>query len=136
MAAKRHRPTYRDSYQQTLSLLCGCGCELHYRPDSPHLKPAAPPPVVSPAPVQPPKRYRCPPRAGKLKGSGFMLADPCAYCGAPSTDFDHIEPIHRGGRNRLDNLTRACYRCNNSKRTKPLLVWLALQAASRQHSDT
>ena len=76
------------------------------------------------------RRYRRPPRAKSLRGAEYMLADPCSYCGAPSTDYDHIESIHRNGRgsNNLDNLTRACSRCNNLKRTQPLLLWLARRA--------
>jgi len=49
-----------------------------------------------------------------------LLDDPCAYCGEPSTDIDHIVP----GLEELDNLVGACRACNQRKGTLPLLGWL------------
>ena len=47
----------------------------------------------------------------------------CQYCG--STDrtkltIDHIVPVSKGGQNTWDNLTTACFRCNNRKGDKSL----------------
>ncbi len=38
---------------------------------------------------------------------------------------EHIVPRSRGGTDRTDNLTIACFDCNNWKTNKPLGVWLA-----------
>lgn len=54
-----------------------------------------------------------------------LLADPCAYCGAPATELDHIEPTSTGGARDVDNLTAACRSCNPAKGAKPLLLFLA-----------
>jgi len=50
----------------------------------------------------------------------------CAYCNErkPLT-VDHIEPLARGGAHDPSNLAAACSSCNSSKKTKPLIVWLA-----------
>lgn len=53
-----------------------------------------------------------------------LLSDPCAYCGAPSTHLDHIEPQHRGGSHRWLNLVGVCGSCNSRKGTKSLLGFL------------
>ena len=50
-----------------------------------------------------------------------LLADPCAYCGGPSEEIDHIVPIVDGGRTHWTNLVGACGPCNRFKHTKPLL---------------
>lgn len=43
----------------------------------------------------------------------------CQYCGRSAPDvrleIDHVEPVSRGGRNRLDNLKAACFECNRGK---------------------
>jgi len=44
----------------------------------------------------------------------------CSYCGSPATrgndlTIDHIVPLSRGGTNRRENLTVACFRCNRAK---------------------
>lgn len=64
-----------------------------------------------------------------IEGAEYMAADPCAYCGGPSTQLDHIEPLYRGGENTVDNATRACWPCNREKNTQPLLIFLARRAA-------
>lgn len=57
-----------------------------------------------------------------------LLHDPCAYCGGPTREIDHIDPLRHGGAGSWDNLTTACRRCNSSKKDKPLLAFLAHQA--------
>ena len=43
----------------------------------------------------------------------------CQYCGKrfPTEDltFDHVVPVARGGRKKLDNIVTACFRCNHRK---------------------
>lgn len=43
----------------------------------------------------------------------------CQYCGAtPPTvvlEVDHITPVSKGGKNRVDNLITACFDCNRGK---------------------
>lgn len=50
-----------------------------------------------------------------------LLADPCPYCGAPSEEIDHVEPVSRGGEHGTANLVGTCRHCNRSKRDRPLL---------------
>nr|WP_243706127.1 HNH endonuclease signature motif containing protein [Micromonospora sp. KC721] len=47
----------------------------------------------------------------------------CTYCGAPSTQADHIRPISRDGLDIAENLVPACGACNNDKRAKLLTEW-------------
>jgi 5-methylcytosine-specific restriction endonuclease McrA len=68
-------------------------------------------------------------RAEKFRGETrkfipVLLADPCAYCGAPSAEIEHIVPRARGGANTWDNLTGACTACNARKSAKSLLTFL------------
>jgi 5-methylcytosine-specific restriction endonuclease McrA len=58
-----------------------------------------------------------------------MLHDPCAYCDARSEARDHIIPKSDGGPDGWDNRTGACHRCNNTKQSSPLLVFLAWRQA-------
>lgn len=61
-------------------------------------------------------------------GWGNVLRrDPCAYCGKPSTDVDHIVARARGGTFGSENLTGACESCNSSKQARPLLAFLILR---------
>lgn len=53
-----------------------------------------------------------------------LRRDPCAYCGGPAGQVDHIEPVVGGGRNHWSNLTAACQPCNRAKWSKPLLLAL------------
>lgn len=57
----------------------------------------------------------------------FLVADPCSYCGCPSSEIDHIEPCWSGGTSEPSNLTASCSVCNASKGGLPLLLWLALR---------
>ncbi len=54
-----------------------------------------------------------------------LAADPCCYCGVPSDQIDHIDPIARGGDAGWENLTAACKNCNQRKHAKSLLAFLA-----------
>lgn len=53
-----------------------------------------------------------------------LLRDPCCYCGAPHEHVDHIVSLSSGGDSRWDNLTSACERCNQAKRSRTLLDFL------------
>lgn len=53
-----------------------------------------------------------------------LLDDPCAYCGAPAEEIDHIEPFPLGGTNEWSNLTASCQSCNRHKSDKPLLTFM------------
>lgn len=52
-----------------------------------------------------------------------LLAWPCFYCDAPSTELDHAVPVSRGGLHDKDNLLPACRSCNASKGDKLLKEW-------------
>lgn len=62
----------------------------------------------------------------------LLVNDPCSYCGGPAGTIDHIEP---GDNNEWDNLTAACHSCNSRKRTRPLLVFLALRTPGADGED-
>ena len=47
-----------------------------------------------------------------------LLAQPCAYCGAPATTLDHDVPVSRGGVHGPENVVPACASCNFKKHTK------------------
>lgn len=53
-----------------------------------------------------------------------LRSDPCAYCGAPATEIDHIENRYGGGPDHWTNATGACRSCNASKREQKLLGFL------------
>jgi len=57
-----------------------------------------------------------------------LLADPCAYCDAPSTALEHIDPLARGGEHTIDNVAGACLICNSSKKDDTLLTFLLRRA--------
>lgn len=61
----------------------------------------------------------------------ILRGDPCAYCGGPATDVDHIDAISRGGAHAWWNLTAACRDCNVSKYSEPLLAFLMRRPAQR-----
>lgn len=61
------------------------------------------------------------------KWQRVLMADPCAYCGAPACGTDHIVARSRGGTNDWTNLTGTCNRCNSGKRTKSLLAYLGFR---------
>ena len=56
--------------------------------------------------------------------ASVLLADPCAYCGAPSTTLDHIVPQASGGEDGEHNIVGACGSCNSSKQDLSLLRFL------------
>lgn len=60
-----------------------------------------------------------------------LLRDPCAYCGAPSSCIDHIEPQHCGGADDWTNFTASCQRCNARKTVTPLLLFPGWDRAQR-----
>ncbi len=57
-----------------------------------------------------------------FKRDGFQ----CQYCGAtpPSVvlEVDHIHPVSKGGKNRVDNLLTSCFECNRGKAAGLLTV--------------
>lgn len=60
----------------------------------------------------------------------MIAGDPCAYCGKPSREIDHIVPVSRGGTSEWSNLTMACRRCNNAKHARPLIQHLIRRSAA------
>lgn len=59
-----------------------------------------------------------------LQFKAMVQRDPCAYCGGPGSDHDHIVGLRAGGEDGWENFTGACKRCNASKREQPLLLWM------------
>lgn len=57
--------------------------------------------------------------------AAILARDPCVYCDASGKQIDHIVPIAGGGTNDWTNLTAACSFCNQSKKDRPLLAWMA-----------
>lgn len=64
----------------------------------------------------------------------WMESDPCAYCGNPDArSWDHIDPRVQGrGAGKWQNLVRSCTRCNKSKFSTPLLLYLVQRAHRRK----
>lgn len=59
--------------------------------------------------------------------SRIISDDPCAYCGAPMEEIDHIVPRpdwEGEGWNDWSNLSAACRSCNRSKADRSLLTFL------------
>lgn len=54
----------------------------------------------------------------------------CAYCPAPATTMDHIEPLSRGGVHTISNVVPSCRPCNSSKNARTPTEWAA-QRVSR-----
>jgi 5-methylcytosine-specific restriction endonuclease McrA len=50
--------------------------------------------------------------------------DPCAYCGEPGRELDHVVPVAAGGEPGWSNLASACRRCNATKNDSPLWGFL------------
>jgi hypothetical protein len=62
----------------------------------------------------------------------------CAYCGDPSTEWDHLRPLVLNRRptgfiSEIANLVPACGKCNQSKGNKEWRVWMLGNA---RHSPT
>lgn len=62
-----------------------------------------------------------------------LLADPCAYCGEPSTEIDHITPRSLGGANEWENYAGVCSPCNASKSAKLPVTYLGWRSAQRSY---
>lgn len=56
----------------------------------------------------------------------ILRHDPCAYCGGPMKDIDHIVPFKSDGTHNCENLTAACESCNSRKGSKNLLEFLGV----------
>ncbi len=56
--------------------------------------------------------------------AALIRSDPCAYCGAPSVEIDHIVAISKQGSLDWDNLAPACRTCNPSKGNSSLLHFM------------
>lgn len=54
----------------------------------------------------------------------ILRSDLCGYCLEPMEEFDHIDPISKGGEHHWVNLAATCERCNRSKYTKSILEHL------------
>jgi 5-methylcytosine-specific restriction endonuclease McrA len=64
----------------------------------------------------------------------------CTYCGSPATKgndltIDHIVPLSRGGTNRRENLTVACFKCNRAKSDGVSAVDAITRTASEKSND-
>jgi hypothetical protein len=60
----------------------------------------------------------------------------CAYCGDPSTEWDHLRPLVKGRRptgyiSEIGNLVPSCGKCNQSKRNEHWESWMRSEGASR-----
>jgi hypothetical protein len=62
-----------------------------------------------------------------------MRFDPCAYCGAPSTQLDHIEPKSQGGSDSWENRAGTCASCNGRKQDVPMLLWMGWRITRKHH---
>ena len=54
-----------------------------------------------------------------------LRRDPCAYCGAPAEEIDHIVSRADGGPDDWTNWVGLCRDCNISKGGKSLLAFMA-----------
>jgi len=56
-----------------------------------------------------------------------LRRDPCAYCGARAGEagtVDHVVPKAAGARSWRENLVGCCWRCNQAKNDRSLLLFL------------
>src|SRR4051794_35457213 len=53
-----------------------------------------------------------------------VMGDPCAYCGGPAAEADHVTPVRLGGTETWDNIAAACRSCNNRKQNASVLAWM------------
>lgn len=63
----------------------------------------------------------------------------CVYCGAQSTEWDHLRPLVRGKRptgyvSEIANLVPACGKCNQSKSGRDWREWIRSDAPHSPHS--
>lgn len=59
-------------------------------------------------------------------------AGDCAYCSTGKAEcLEHVQPLTRGGTNAIENRVPSCMRCNNIKKDRPLLVFLAAKKTKR-----
>lgn len=65
---------------------------------------------------------------------GIIGSDPCAYCGGPASEVDHIRPVAHGGSGVWTNLAPACRSCNASKNGTELLQFLLRRRAQASPS--
>lgn len=63
-------------------------------------------------------------RRGQHPWLVVLITDPCAYCGAPAEEIDHIAALAAGGSHRIDNLIPACRECNRAKGSTPFLHFM------------
>lgn len=55
----------------------------------------------------------------------FLSGETCAYCGArQQLQWEHIIPVSLGGPDSIDNMVRACPRCNQTKGARDPYQWL------------
>lgn len=64
----------------------------------------------------------------------ILRGDPCAYCGAPTEEIDHIVPLNAGGPDQWDNLTASCRPCNRSKSDRSLFTWLSPVTRTKENA--
>lgn len=77
------------------------------------------------------RRTRYVDRGDSREYERILRGDPCSYgCGRRVEVTDHIHPASRGGAHSWENYTGACFPCNSSKGTKPLLLWLLDRSAA------
>lgn len=81
---------------------------------------------------------RQPTESDVVEALGILELDPadlrCAYCGDPSTEWDHLRSIVARKRltgyiTEIANLVPACGKCNQSKSGSPWRAWIAGPAA-------
>jgi hypothetical protein len=70
---------------------------------------------------------------GSVNWRETLRADPCAYCGiTPANGIDHIDCTNPDRSDR-ENWTACCKRCNELKRTVPLLLALPWIPTTREY---
>lgn len=62
----------------------------------------------------------------------IMLLDPCAYCGQPAAEIDHIEPRAKKGSNGWENSAGICRSCNMAKLDDSLLAHMLRGRINRE----
>jgi hypothetical protein len=76
------------------------------------------------------RRRKAPPTPAARDYVEVLNGDPCAYCGGPMEEKDHIVPLFDGATETdWSDLTASCLKCNRSKGTKSLLLFLLARAA-------